>query len=111
MAAETHSRASGIRVCILRPGLKSRTPGDRVAAHTTVYVGARSLLLLDGFGESREYITETIRQAAALPGASTAPNLSRFCTLNAIKIINAERVQLERVAAKAAAKNNAAWAA
>lgn len=105
-----HSGASGIRVNVLKQGLKTRTEGNRKQDWTAVYVRGRDLAHLMALTEdNQEAVTAAVRLAAMTAYRYKAKSYSAACVAGARKHLEKARAEAEQAAAKAAAENNSAW--
>jgi hypothetical protein len=106
---KNHAGTTGIRVNVLKPGLKERTKGNRKQDWTAVYVNSKNLATLAALAEDDlAVITFTLRAAALLPNRNSK-NFSQHCVKTAITLLSKAKAADDEAQAKLAAENNAAW--
>lgn len=105
-----HAGASGIRVNVLKPDLKTRTEGNRKSDWTAVYVRGRDLAHMLAMTDGNvEAVTAAVRLGSMTAYKHKARSFSAACVAAARKHLERVRAEAETSAAKFADDNNNAW--
>ena len=106
-----HAGASGIRVNVLKAGLKARPEGNAKQDWTAVYVRGRDLAHMLALTEgNQEAVTQAVRLAALTAYRYKARSYSAACVAGARKLLEKARSEADAAATKLATENNAQWA-